>query len=57
MTNILNDAFKNKGTAFTQAERRQYHIVGQLPPVVQTIAQQAAQVYAQYQTKTSDGRL
>jgi malate dehydrogenase (oxaloacetate-decarboxylating) len=54
MTNILRDAFKNKGTAFNNKEREQYHIVGQLPPEIQTIEQQSAQVYAQYQKKISD---
>ena len=29
---ILNDPFLNRGTAFTEAERRQYGLIGLLPP-------------------------
>ena len=34
---ILNDPFKNKGTAFTQAEREELGLTGVLPPRVKTI--------------------
>ncbi len=50
---ILNDPFKNKGTGFTEEEREQLGIVGMLPPKVQTIDEQANQVYQQYQSKSS----
>lgn len=50
---ILNDPFKNKGTAFTEQEREQLSLVGILPPAVQTLAEQAEQVYQQYQSKSS----
>lgn len=50
---ILNDPFKNKGTAFTETERQQLGLVGMLPPMVQTLDQQAEQVYQQYQSKSS----
>ncbi|MCP9368810.1 malolactic enzyme [Lentilactobacillus kefiri] len=54
MTNsILNDPFKNKGTGFTKSERQQLGIVGMLPPKVQTIDEQADQVYQQYQSQSS----
>lgn len=54
MTNsILNDPFKNKGTGFTNSERQQLGIVGMLPPKVQTIDEQADQVYQQYQSQSS----
>ncbi|MHA8110310.1 malolactic enzyme [Lactobacillaceae bacterium Melli_B4] len=52
--NILNDPFKNKGTAFTMAERNQLGLAGLLPPKVQSLAEQVDQAYAQYQTKPSD---
>lgn len=50
---ILNDPFKNKGTAFTMAERRKLGLLGLLPTHVRTIEEQAAETYALYQSKTS----
>ncbi|MHA8137605.1 malolactic enzyme [Lactobacillaceae bacterium Scapto_B20] len=52
--NILNDPFKNRGTAFTNAERKELGLVGLLPPKVQSLAEQVDQAYAQYQSKPSD---
>ena len=51
---ILNDPFLNKGTAFTQEERKELDLIGLLPPYVQTIEEQAAQTYAQMQTKVNN---
>ena len=51
---VLNDPFLNKGTAFTQEERKELDLIGLLPPYVQTIEEQAAQTYAQMQTKVND---
>lgn len=50
---ILNDPFLNRGTAFTEAERRQYGLIGLLPPRVKTIDEQATEMYALYQSKGS----
>ena len=50
---ILNAPFKNKGTAFTMAERRELGLLGLLPTHVRTIEEQAAETYALYQSKTS----
>ena len=51
---ILNDPFLNKGTAFTQEERKELDLIGLLPPYIQTIEEQAAQTYVQMQTKVND---
>lgn len=50
---ILNDPFLNRGTAFTEDERRKYGLIGLLPPRVKTIDEQVAEMYALYQSKGS----
>lgn len=52
-TEILEDPFLNKGTAFTDAERREFGLIGLLPPRVQSMENQLARVYAQYQAKST----
>ena len=51
---ILNNPFKDKGTAFTQEERQELGLVGLLPPYVQTLEEQAAQTYAHMHQKAND---
>lgn len=52
--NILNNPFLNRGTGFSQAERNELGLNGLVPPVIQTIDEQAQQAYAQFQTKGSN---
>lgn len=50
---LLQDAFENKGTAFTWEERKSLGLEGLLPPRVETLESQCARVYGQIQGKTS----
>jgi malate dehydrogenase (oxaloacetate-decarboxylating) len=45
---VLRDPIRNRGTAFTDAQRAQLGLAGLLPPGVQTLEQQAARAYAQF---------
>ena len=53
-TEILRDPRRNKGTAFTAAERRALGLRGLLPPRVLTMAEQQARVLENFHRKTSD---
>jgi malate dehydrogenase (oxaloacetate-decarboxylating) len=44
----------NKGTAFTEAERRELGLLGLLPPHEETLAEQAARAHEAYQDKSTD---
>lgn len=48
---IINDPFKNKGTAFSAEERKQLGLEGLLPPYIQSIEEQVKQTYTQFETK------
>lgn len=50
---LLKDPFMNKGTAFTEAERKQYGLVGLLPPRVDDIESQSQRMYRQMESKSS----
>ena len=50
---MLNDPFKNKGTAFTIEERKKDGLLGLLPSCVRTIEEQADEIYRLYQSKNS----
>ncbi|NDR77393.1 malolactic enzyme [Fructilactobacillus sanfranciscensis] len=51
---IVNNPFLNKGTAFTEEERKTLNLQGMLPPRVQTLEEQTARVYKEYLTKSND---
>lgn len=51
---LLNNPFLNKGTAFTNEERKQLGLEGLLPANVRTLEQQAEQCYEQFKAKQAD---
>ncbi|HDK3591312.1 TPA: NAD-dependent malic enzyme [Staphylococcus aureus] len=51
---LLNNPFLNKGTAFTNEERKQLGLEGLLPVNVRTLEQQAEQRYEQFKAKQTD---
>lgn len=54
MTTILTNPFKNKGTAFTKEERKEYGLTGLLPEKVESIEEQAERLYKSYQIYQKD---
>lgn len=50
---LLDDAFLNKGTAFTESERKKLGLEGLIPPCVEDIETQAQRIYRQMERKTS----
>lgn len=51
---LLHDPFLNKGTAFTEEERRQNHLEGLLAPTVETLDEQVQRIIGQLETSESD---
>jgi malate dehydrogenase (oxaloacetate-decarboxylating) len=51
---LLECPILNKGSAFTEEERRELGLLGLLPPHVSTLEEQVARRYYEYQRKTSD---
>jgi malate dehydrogenase (oxaloacetate-decarboxylating) len=51
---LLRLAATNKGTAFTERERRELGLEGMLPPQVGTLSQQVARLYRGYCRQTDD---
>ncbi|MGH9822912.1 MAG: oxaloacetate-decarboxylating malate dehydrogenase, partial [Blastocatellia bacterium] len=51
---LLEDPLLNKGSAFTDLERRELGLLGLLPPHVSTVEEQLARTYENYRLKESD---
>src|SRR5882672_3783563 len=51
---LLNNQQLNRGTAFTEEERRSFGLDGLLPPQVETLEEQAARAYEAYKRKGDD---
>jgi malate dehydrogenase (oxaloacetate-decarboxylating) len=51
---LLEDPLGNKGTAFTEAERSELGLRGLLPSAVETLDQQVARSYYEYQRQPDD---
>jgi malate dehydrogenase (oxaloacetate-decarboxylating) len=51
---LLDLPLLNKGSAFTEAERREFGLTGLLPPGVSTPEVQLARIYGNYRQKTSN---
>lgn len=51
---LLNSATLNKGTAFTETERRQFGLNGLLPPRVETLEEQVQRAYKAFKNKQDD---
>ena len=53
-TDLLDRPILNKGTAFTEAERKQLGLEGLVPPHVETLDEQAVRAYEAYKRKGDD---
>src|SRR5580692_9712839 len=53
-TEILADPLRNRGAAFTEAQRRALGLTGRLPAAVLTLDQQALRSYKQLQAQSGD---
>jgi malate dehydrogenase (oxaloacetate-decarboxylating) len=51
---LLELPLVNKGSAFTEAERRQFGLLGLLPPHVSSIEEQVARTYENYQCQSTE---
>ena len=51
---LLNRQALNKGTAFTEEERKEFGLQGLLPPQVETLDEQVVRAYEAYQRKDDD---
>jgi len=51
---LLQDAYQNKSTAFTEEERREHGLVGLLPPSVETLEAQVDRCLLQLSKKPND---
>ncbi|MFJ5222174.1 NAD-dependent malic enzyme [Streptomyces sp. NPDC088400] len=51
---VLSDPRLNKGTAFTEGERRRLGLTGLIPSQVMTLEQQVTRAYGQYRAKATD---
>ena len=51
---LLEDPIRNRGVAFTTAERESLGLTGRLPPAVLMLDQQAQRSYRQLQDKETD---
>ncbi len=51
---LLERPLLNKGTAFTEEERRAFGLLGLLPPTQESLEEQAARAFEAYQAKPSD---
>ncbi|MEQ8785260.1 MAG: NAD-dependent malic enzyme [Pirellulaceae bacterium] len=50
----IEDPLLNKGTAFTEQERREFGLMGLLPPHVESLDEQVARAYEAFGDKTDD---
>ncbi|KKK19863.1 hypothetical protein P175DRAFT_0501871 [Aspergillus ochraceoroseus IBT 24754] len=53
-TALLHNSYLNKGTAFPDDERKEFNLIGLLPPNVQTLDEQVERAYQQYKTRVDD---
>lgn len=51
---LLENPLFNKGSAFSEEERREFGLVGLVPPHVSTTAEQLARTYESYKSKSTD---
>jgi malate dehydrogenase (oxaloacetate-decarboxylating) len=51
---LLDTSLLNKGSAFTEDERREFDLLGLLPPHVSTMDEQLVRTYENYSRKSSD---
>lgn len=51
---LLDNPLLNKGSAFTERERRELGLLGLLPPHVSTMEEQLARTFENYRSKETD---